>query len=75
MSAQQLMDAAELHRLNGKLWKSILLWEDIVHNFPNSEQARYAEEQLTKHAKDRGGIIREAWRGHRSGEVLNLLEK
>jgi len=71
MKAQELMDAAELHRIKGKLWKSILLWEEIVHDFPGTNQANYAQEQLEKHARERHGFIVEAWRGHMPlGEVF-----
>jgi hypothetical protein len=71
MQAQELMDAAELHRIKGEVWKAKPLWNRLVADFPGTSQGDYAKAQLEQHASEKRNVIVEAWKGQRElGEVF-----
>ena len=71
MTAQDLIDAAELHRLNGQLWMALPIWEQVAKEFPDSAESAYAKVQIKKHAHEKRGVIVQAWRGQRPlGEIF-----
>ncbi len=49
MKAQDLIDQAELHKLNNELSESIELWQQVVDKYPGTDQSAYAVDQLKKH--------------------------
>lgn len=62
---QELIDKAEMHKLNNELSEAIKLWRLVLDLHPNTDQGKYAAEQLKKHqlsnkdkknSKSSGGI-------------------
>ena len=71
MTAQDLIDAAELHRVEGKFWMAQPIWEQVTKEFPESVESAYAKAPLEKHVSKRSGVISQAWRGQRPlGEIF-----
>lgn len=75
MRAQELMDAAELHRMKGEVRKARSLWKQIVADFPDTAQGAYANDQLRQHPSEKCNVIAEAWKGQRARRGLLALSR
>ncbi len=57
MNPQDLIDEAELCKINNDLKQSISLWQKVINEYPETEQHKYATSQIQKYKSSIPNII------------------